>query len=142
MTISWECPFVVGEFVETTMAFTNQDILEGARFMNDRNPLHNDVGFAASTRFGALIACGPHISGLHSCMLPTWFSQQCAVLGVEFTTRYLAPVFADREYTMRWEIVAITPGGSGYSLNATGVVTNDRAVAISSEATLLLKESL
>ncbi len=143
MPTFWKCPIVVRESFEQRMVFTEREIVDGARFLNDRNPLHNDVEFAKATRFGALIACGPHISGIHCCMLPTWFSQRCAVLGVDFTTRYLAPVFADREYTMHWEVIAITPSGSGYALTATGtVVGSDQIISISSDASLLVRASL
>jgi acyl dehydratase len=55
-----------------------------ARTMGDANPMHHDEAFATPSRFGGLIACGPHISGLHRCMLPTWFSAKCAVMVIGY----------------------------------------------------------
>jgi 3-hydroxybutyryl-CoA dehydratase len=112
--------------------------------MGDANPLHNDENYARSTRLGGLIACGPHISGLHACMLPTWLSNRCVVLGREFTTKYVLPIRAECEYRMWWQLEDITEAKRGYVVEARGAV--EVAVtgecSISATGSLLLLESL
>jgi acyl dehydratase len=110
-------PFFVGYRFSQPGKWTEDDLIAGARFLDDRNPLHNDPEAARSGRFGRLIASGPHISGLHACMLPT----HCVGLGIEvlgtnFTIRYAAPVFAATDYVLTWEVVGLKDHRSGASL--------------------------
>jgi 3-hydroxybutyryl-CoA dehydratase len=112
-----------------SLTLTNDAIISGAKFLNDRNPIHNDVTVAAASRFGGLIACGPHVSGLHACMLPSFFTEVGAnVLGTYFTVRYAAPVHANVPHELHWEISKLEPHRSGGTLI-------DWAGAVTSQAT-------
>jgi acyl dehydratase len=110
-------PFHIGYAFHEAGRWTETELMIGARFLGDRNPLHNDVEAARAGRFGRLIACGPHISGLHACLLPTHCTGLgLGVVGTSFTTRYTGPVFADVDYTMAWEVVGVIPHRSGGNL--------------------------
>jgi acyl dehydratase len=107
-------PFRVGDRIARTMCLSALEIIGGAEFLQDANPLHNDAEVAAKSRFGVLIASGPHIGGIHACMLPT----HCNALGVDvlgtyFTTRYVAPVKADVEHELSWVVIGVTSHKSG-----------------------------
>ncbi len=80
----------------------------------DHNPMHHDDDFAAASRFGRIIASGPQTTSVFAALLATHFSapfngQARAMLGLEFTFKYLLPVFADQNLHMRWRITEIVP---------------------------------
>jgi acyl dehydratase len=107
-------PLAAGYRFAQTLSWDEEEIVAGARFLDDRNPVHNDHAAATASRFGRLIACGPHISGIHACMLPTHCtSRGFGVLGTFFTVRYSAPVFANTPYELHWTVTAATPHKSG-----------------------------
>lgn len=130
-------PLDVGYRFARTLSLRNDEIIAGARFLDDKNPIHNDPVLAAASRFGRLIACGPHVSGIHACMLPT----HCTalgydVLGTVFTVRYTAPVDANTQHDLTWTITAITQHRSGGNLiDWTGTVTNQTNERVCIEAT-------
>ncbi len=104
----------VGDRIARTLTLTPDELIAGARFLEDANPLHNDPVLAARSRFGGLIASGPHIGGLHACMLPTYCTGLgLNVLGTQFTTRYLGPVMVDIEHELAWVVTAIANHKSG-----------------------------
>jgi 3-hydroxybutyryl-CoA dehydratase len=122
-------PLDLGYRFARTLTLSNDEIIAGAQFLDDQNPIHNELTLAATSRFGGLIACGPHVSGIHACMLPTHCtSLGYDVLGTVFTVRYTAPVHADALHELAWTITAITPHRSGGNLiDWTGTVTNQAA---------------
>ena len=130
-------PLDVGYRFARTLTLSNDEIIAGARFLDDQNPIHNDPVLAAASRFGGLIACGPHVSGIHACMLPT----HCTalgydVLGTVFTVRYTAPIHADILHDLAWTITAITQHRSGGNLiDWTGTVTNQTSERVCIQAT-------
>jgi 3-hydroxybutyryl-CoA dehydratase len=119
-------PFVIGYRITRTLAFNDDEIIAGAVFLGDRNPLHNDAAAAATSRFGGLIACGPHISGIHACMLPTHCtSLGFDVVGTTFTTRYTAPVHSNAAHEFTWTVTTTAPHRSGgFSIDWAGTVMN------------------
>jgi 3-hydroxybutyryl-CoA dehydratase len=130
-------PLDLGYRFARTLTLSNDEIIAGARFFDDQNPIHNDLTLAATSRFGGLIACGPHVSGIHACMLPTHCTNLgYDVLGTVFTVRYTAPVHADTLHELAWTITAITPHRSGGNLiDWTGTVTNQTTERVCIEAT-------
>ena len=129
--------FDIGYRIEDTLALTDEEIVTGARFLNDRNPIHSDPTAPATLRFGGLIACGPHVSGIHACMLPT----HCTalgfdVLGTVFTVRYAAPFRANVKHDFAWSVNAVTRHRSGGNLiDWVGTVTSRPTNVVCIEAT-------
>ncbi len=139
-----QCPVEVGWTISRSLRLTAADIVAGALFLDDRNPLHNDEAVAAASRFGELIASGPHVAGLHASMLPTELSAFGAPLGLEFTVRYVAPVKAGN-ITMQWSVVSVDAKASlgGHFLRLQGTVRSEQdELLISSEGLVLLARSL
>ncbi len=90
--------------ISRSLELSAEEITAGARFLGDHNPLHGDPAAAAASRFGGLIASGPHVAGLHATMIPTELTAYGAPLGLEFTVRYVAPV-KPGTITMTWGAV-------------------------------------
>jgi 3-hydroxybutyryl-CoA dehydratase len=130
-------PLDLGYRFARTLTLSNDEIIAGAQFLDDQNPIHNDPAHAATSRFGGLIACGPHISGIHACMLPTHCtSLGYDVLGTLFTVRYTAPFHTDTLHELAWTITAITTHRSGGNLiDWTGTVTTQTSERVCIEAT-------
>jgi acyl dehydratase len=129
--------FSIGYSFYASGRWSEAELIIGARFLGDQNPFHNDVDAARTGRFGRLIACGPHISGIHACLLPTHCTTRgLEVIGTSFTTRYSAPVFAHVAYVMSWEVVGLVTHRSGGTLvDWTGTVTSEASPRPSIEAT-------
>lgn len=127
----------IGYSIQKTLLLTDEEVVNGAVFLGDRNPIHNDPNAPATKRFGGLIACGPHVSGIHACMLPT----HCTalgfdVLGTVFTVRYSAPFRANVSHDLSWVVSAVAPHRSGGSLvNWSGRVACQQTAVVCIEAT-------
>jgi acyl dehydratase len=61
--MGWQPP-AVGSRATLTRTFTHDDVETFAVLSGDRNPLHFDAAFAASTRVGALVVQGGLTTGL------------------------------------------------------------------------------
>ncbi len=99
-------PIQIGERITGQVSLTREEIARFATLCGDQNPLHHDESHARQTRFGGIIACGPHITSLMMGLTATHFSRDGAMLGLEFTFRFRKAVKADEQITMEWEIVA------------------------------------
>jgi acyl dehydratase len=80
-----------------------------ARNAGDDNPLHHDQEFAARSRFGRLIASGPHTTALLLGLTAKHFSQLGSMLGLEFWIRFRRAVFADEQIKLEWLVIRVTP---------------------------------
>lgn len=119
----WDCPVEVGQRIEDVLRLDAPTIIAGAELLGDKNPLHSDVAAARASRFGSLIACGPHAAGIHACMLPTYVSSLGhGVVGVDFTLQYRQPILPDVEYVMWWEVSATEPRGQHWLATWFGAV--------------------
>jgi 3-hydroxybutyryl-CoA dehydratase len=118
-------PFVVGHRIAKSLLLSDDEIIAGARFLGDRNPIHNDPHDPATRRFGGLIACGPHVSGMHACMLPSHcVARGYDVLGTVFTVRYAAPFPANSMHEFAWEASsAVSHRSGGVLVDWKGTVT-------------------
>jgi acyl dehydratase len=99
-------PIQIGERITGQVTLSREDIARFATLCGDQNPLHHDEAAARQTRFGGIIACGPHMTSLMMGLTATRFSRDGAMLGLEFTFRFRKAVKADEQITMEWEIVA------------------------------------
>ena len=67
-------------------------------------PIHHDADFAATTRFGRMLASTTaHLMALTA----SHFSKRGAMLGLEFWSRFRQPIYADETITLEWLVVAV-----------------------------------
>ena len=101
-----------GERFSSQVTLTPESVAGFARDVGDDNPVHHDPQFAAGTRFGRLIASGPHTTALLLALTAAHFSKRGAMLGLEFWQRFRKPVFADETILLEWLVVKVTPSAS------------------------------
>jgi 3-hydroxybutyryl-CoA dehydratase len=80
-----------------------------ARAAGDDNPVHHDPAFAASTRYGRVIASGTQTAALLMGTTASHFSRRGAMVGLEFWFRFRRPVYADETVRVEWLVVKVTP---------------------------------
>ena len=80
-----------------------------AKAAGDDNPVHHDAEFAASTRYGRLIASGTHTTALLLGLTASHFSKKGAMVGLEFWVRFRRPIYADETILLEWLVVKVTP---------------------------------
>jgi acyl dehydratase len=80
-----------------------------AEAAGDDNPVHHDAAFAASTRYGRLIASGTHTTALLLGLTASHFSKRGAMVGLEFWVRFRRPIYADETIRLEWLVVKVTP---------------------------------
>ncbi len=73
----------------------------------DPNPVHHDSQYAATTRFGRLLASGPQTTAHLMGLTASHFFKRGAMLGLEFWFRFRRPVYADETITLEWLVVAV-----------------------------------
>jgi acyl dehydratase len=98
-----------GERVERTLRFSREDIASFATLSLDANPLHQDVRVAQRARFGEIIASGQQTAACLMGLLATHFSRsddgiQRELLCLNMNFAFKAPVFADQDVTLRWQV--------------------------------------
>lgn len=97
------------ERFSTEVILTPAMVSEYARGVGDTNPLHHDPEFAASTRYGRLIASGTQTAALLLGLTASHFSKRGSMVGLEFTVRFRRPVFADETVRLEWLVVRVVP---------------------------------
>ena len=116
-----------------------------ARQTGDTNPLHHDAEYAASTRFGGIIASGAHTVALLTALCGAQAQPERPGLGLEFDFRLLGPARPDEEMLLRWEVVAVEPSdrlrGDVLSLRGFALGDEDRPI-VSASAKILLANAL
>ena len=101
-----------GERFSTKVTLTPEIVAAFARDVGDDNPVHHDPTFAAGTRFGRLIASGPHTTALLLALTAKHFSSRGAMLGLEFWQRFKKPIFADETILLEWLVIKVTPNAA------------------------------
>ena len=79
-----------------------------AQAAGDDNPVHHDPEFAASTRYGRVIASGTHTTALLLGLTASHFSKKAPMVGLEFWVRFRRPVYADETIRLEWLVVRVT----------------------------------
>src|SRR5258708_12232971 len=102
----------VGERITSQIILSREEIATFARLSGDLNPLHYDELYAQQTRFGGVIVSGPHLISLMMGLTATSFSQETAMLGLEFSFRFRKAVKADEMIYLSWEIVHVEPNAT------------------------------
>jgi acyl dehydratase len=98
----------VGTRASRTHTVTSEDVELFARLTGDRNPLHFDAAFAASTRFGRLVAQGGVTAGLFNALV----AMQLPGPGSVFLHQewdYTAPVFIGDTIIAEAEVIEVRP---------------------------------
>jgi acyl dehydratase len=98
---------VVGDVISKQVQFTPAEIGAFAREVGDTNPLHCDPGYAAATRFGGIIACGPHVLAHFFSVLASHYSTGMAMVGLESSFKLLAPAYPDTSLELTWRVVGV-----------------------------------
>ncbi len=94
----------VGHRFSQPLLLTLEDIIAGAAFTGDANPLHNDPQNDHTKRMGGVIASGSHVTGLFTAMIPTEFSKYGPMIGAQMTVKFLRPIYPDTRYEMSWAV--------------------------------------
>jgi acyl dehydratase len=101
--VSWRPP-PVGTRATWTRTVTAEDVELYARITGDRNPLHFDEGFAASTRFGRLVVQGGLATGLFNALVAMRLPGAGSVF-LHQEWDYPAPVFVGDTVTAEAEVI-------------------------------------
>lgn len=97
-----------GERFASDIQLTPELVGAYARAAGDDNPVHHDPEFAASTRYGRLIASGTHTTALLLGLTASHFSKTGAMVGLEFWVRFRRPLYADETIRLEWLVVKVT----------------------------------
>jgi acyl dehydratase len=97
------------ERFSSEVTLTPAAVAEYARAAGDTNPVHHDPAFAATTRYGRLIASGTHTSALLMGLTASHFSQRGAMVGMDFWLRFRRPIYADETIKLEWLVIKVTP---------------------------------
>ena len=97
------------ERFSTEITLTPAMVAEYAHAVGDTNPIHHDSGFAASSRYGRLIASGTHTTALLLGLTASHFSKRGSMVGLEFWVRFRRPIFADETVKLEWLVIKVTP---------------------------------
>jgi acyl dehydratase len=101
--MTWTPP-PVGSRASITRAITGRDVELFAEITGDRNPLHFDEEFAASTRFGGLIVQGGLATGLFNALVATHRPGPGSVF-LHQEWDYPAPVYIGDTVTAEAEVI-------------------------------------
>jgi len=97
------------ERFSSEVVLTPETVGAYARAAGDDNPVHHDPQFAASTRYGRVIASGTHTTALLLGLTAAHFSKHSAMVGLEFWVRFRRPIYADETIRLEWLVVKVTP---------------------------------
>ncbi|KAA0595661.1 acyl dehydratase [Azospirillum lipoferum] len=84
------------------VALSLSEVTKFADSVGDNNPIHHDIAYAATTRFGRPTASGPHATSLLLALTASHFSKKGAMLGLEFWIRFRRPIYADETIRLEW----------------------------------------
>src|SRR5689334_6588263 len=93
------------ERFSSVVTLTPETVSAFSTAAGDDNPLHHDAAFAASMRYGRIIASGTHTSALLLALTASHFSKRGAVIGLEFTVRFRRPIYAGETIVLEWLVV-------------------------------------
>jgi 3-hydroxybutyryl-CoA dehydratase len=103
----------VGERFSKEVALTPAIVAAFSQAAGDTNPIHFDPAYAATTRFGKVIASGTHTSSLLLGLTAAHFSTRGSVVGLEFTVTFRRAVFADERVRIEWDVLGRLIGQDG-----------------------------
>lgn len=123
------------------VTLTPEIVAAYARSIGDINPVHHDFGFAATTRFGRLIASGAHTSALLLALTASHYSQHCKMIGLEYWVSFRRALYADETIRLEWLVTRVTPNAKlkGDIVDLRGRVRNENGeTALGARARILV----
>jgi acyl dehydratase len=81
----------VGDRFGKSVTLDVDSIRSFARACGDTNPLHHDEAVARASRFGSIIACGPHTASLLLALSAEHFARICPALGLDSACSFARP---------------------------------------------------
>jgi 3-hydroxybutyryl-CoA dehydratase len=117
----------VGDVAALTRKVTADGIREFVGTTGDDNPLHSDPDFAATTRFGEVIAPGMLTGGLLSAVIGTQLPGP-GVVYLSQSFRFLRPVYVGDTITARVEVTEIVRERNRVGLRTTCLNQRDELV--------------
>ena len=97
----------IGENFEHTETIDEETISAFARLIGDFNLLHHDRLVASASRFGGIIASGPHCASILLARLANYFSRNTSMFGLEFSLKFQAPARPQDVLQFRWEVIDV-----------------------------------
>ena len=126
----------VGDSAEVSRTVADEDVRAFAELTGDRNPIHLDEEYAASTRFGRRIAHGMLGASLISAVLANELPGRGTVY-LSQTLKFTAPVFLGDTVTARVVVKHVREDKPVVTLET--VCTNDRGErVVEGEAVVLV----
>ena len=136
----------VGEQITGAAVLTVAEIAAFARLSGDPNPLHHDEAAARRSRFGGIIVSGPQTVALMLGLLPAHFGRDGrAVLGLDFSFRFVRAIRAGETMTMQWWVTAVEPAArlGAERVTLTGEITNEHGeLRFTAQGTILVAAEL
>lgn len=114
----------LGETALKSVILDEAAIRTFATSCGDFNPLHHDAEYARGTRFGGLIACGPHYLSLLMGLMATHYTAHGPQVGIDFSTQFKKPVRPGDTIELKWVVTALEPKKSGTIVTLYGTITN------------------
>ena len=128
----------IGDTARKSVTLDEASIRAFATSCGDLNPLHHDAAFANTTRFGGIIACGPHYLSLLMGLMATHYSRNGPQVGIEFQTHFLKPVRPGDTIELKWVVTHTEPKSKGAIITLDGSITNQHGeVALTSLGKLM-----
>jgi acyl dehydratase len=127
------------------ITLTPTTVREYALAVGDTNPVHHDPGYAATSRYGRLIASGTHTTALLLGLTASHFSRKGAMVGLEFWVSFRRPIFAEETVRLEWLVVKVTPHdkAGGEVVELRGRITGQNGkTALGAKGRVLLTERL
>ena len=129
----------VGDAAEVSKTIADEDVRAFAELTGDRNPVHLDDEYAASTRFGRRIAHGMLGASLVSTVLGTRLPGPGTIY-LSQTFKFTAPVYPGDTVTARATVKAVKEGKPIVTLET--VCTNQRGETVLVGEAVVLVENV
>jgi acyl dehydratase len=128
---------IVGEKLEHTFSFSQQDVIDFARVTGDNNPVHIDESYAQTTIFKRPIMHGFLSGSVFSKVYGTLFPGQGSIY-LSQQLNFKRPMFIDMEYKAIFEITDADPA-KGTMIIQAKIFDSNGKVCLDGESKLLNK---
>ena len=101
--------YKVGDEFSKPYVFTRESIGHFAELAGDENPYHRDETKAAASRFGGIIASGPHMAAVLMAVCASSIAGTRDGVGLEFNYRFVKAIPAGTATSLDWTVTGIEP---------------------------------
>ena len=116
----------LGETAARKVTLDEAAIRAFAASCGDFNPLHHDPEYAKATRYGGIIASGPHYLSLLMGLMATHYTRFGPQVGIDFQVKFRRPVRPGDTIELHWVVTAIEPKSRGDVITLDGSIANQR----------------